>query len=124
MAQYNARISSFTDNSYLRLRYTVTNVPDSVTISAAQLTIKEGETDSEAVIDKSINSSNAAGTGQIENTGASGTGVLRFDLPPADTALLTPGIQYTYWVDVTLSSGEITTIEKGLIYSQQGSSHS
>lgn len=122
MSDFSGGIYNFTNNSYLKLRYTITSVTSP--IDSAAFTIKLVETDSVAVLQKTISATNSPGVGQIENDGSSGTGIIRFDLPPADTVLLTPGVKYTYWCDITLDTGEVTCIEKGKISPIQGSSHS
>lgn len=122
MSDFSGGIYNFTNNSYLKLRYTITSVTSP--IDSAVFTIKLVETDSVAVLQKTISATNSPGVGQIENDGSSGTGIIRFDLPPTDTVLLTPGVKYTYWSDITLDTGEVTCIEKGKISPIQGSSHS
>lgn len=128
MPNFNDIIGQFTLGSYLRLRYSATGLPSGSLLSTATLTIKETETASSALITKVITTSPSVGVGQVENTGASGTASLRFDLPPADTNLLVDidevPVNCYYWVDILLNTGEVTTIEKGRIFALQGSVHS
>lgn len=123
--EQNGRIANFTNNTNLVLRWIIPNLPADVTVASAKFVVKLNETDanSAALINKTITSSNTDGVGQVEDVGTTNPAELRFDLTPTDTALLTPSIQYNYWCDVTLSTDEITTLEKGKIFSTQGSSH-
>jgi proline racemase len=126
MPEFNARLSNFATGNYLRLRWSVTGVPSGSAISSVTFKVKTTETDPDSalIISKTITTVNISGTGQIENTGAtSGTGLVRVDLTSADTLLLTSGIRFVYWVDVSLSTGEISTLEAGVIFAQQGASH-
>lgn len=94
---------------------TVLGVPSGVTISNAYLTLKAsiGLADP-GLFQKSITSANSPGTGQIEDTGASGVGKLRFDLGTADTLLMTADTSYFYDIAITLSSGDKLTLETGV----------
>lgn len=128
MPNFTATIGQFTLGSYLRLRYTATGVPLGSVLFSAKLTIKSTETSNSSLLSKIITASPNVGIGQIENIGASGTSVLRFDLPPVDTSLLVDStespINCFYWVDITFDTGEVTTLEKGRIFALQGSIHS
>ena len=97
-------------------RYRVTKVPTTVLISAAHLTFKNAlsDLDAAAIVKKIISTSNSAGTGQIENAGAAGVGLIRFDLTDTDTLLFTADVKYFYDVQVTLDSGDIFTLESGI----------
>ena len=95
-------------------RRIVRGVPAGVTISSAILTLKATiATADPGLFQKSITSSNVVGTGQIEDTGASGIGKLRFDLTDDDTLLMTADTQYYFDIQVTMSSGDIFTLERG-----------
>lgn len=97
-------------------RRTVTGVPSGVTIASAILTIKAAlaDVDGSAIVQKSITTSNVSGTGHVEDTGADGIGVLRFDMGSADTLAMTADIKYYFDIQVTLSSGDVLTIESGV----------
>ena len=118
-------ISGFCDNNYISLVFDVPGVPAGSLMSTGLLTIKLTETapDSAIVISKTITTTNVPGTGHIVDDGASGIGEIRFDLPAVDTGLLIPDVQYRYWVDIVLDSGEPSTLERGIIFSKQGSDH-
>jgi len=95
-------------------RRIVRGVPAGVTISSAILTLKATiATADPGLFQKSITSSNVVGTGQIEDTGSSGVGKLRFDLTDDDTLLMTADTQYYFDIQVTLSNGDILTLERG-----------
>ena len=97
------------------IRRTVRGVPSGITISGSILTLKSTiATADPGLFQKSITSSNVAGTGQIENTGASGVGTLRFDLDDSDTLLMAADTEYFFDIQVTLSSGDIYTLESGV----------
>lgn len=119
----NSRIGNFATNSNLVLRRTVTGVPSGSLIASAEFVTKAAEDDADAILDKTVLPGDNPGVGQVEDTGVDGTGVIRFDLDPIDTALLTPGTKYRFWIEVVLDTGELVCIETGEIFSQQGSEH-
>ena len=97
------------------LRRTVRGVPSGATISGSILTLKSTiATADPGLFQKSITSSNVAGTGQIENTGASGVGTIRFDLDDSDTLLMAADTEYFFDIQITLSNGDIYTLETGV----------
>ena len=96
------------------IRRTVRGLPSGVTITAGLLTIKDAiATADPGLIQKSITSSNVAGTGQIEDTGASGIGKIRFDLTTTNTLLMTADTDYYFDIQVTLSNSDVLTLEHG-----------
>jgi len=125
MAEFNGIISNFANDVDISFDWTITTVPALSTIASAEFTVKTVETDpdSAAILVKIITPTNSTGVGQVEDTGSDGTGKIRFDLTPTDTAKLTPGVIYVYWVYVILNSGQTTLVEKGSIFSAQGASH-
>lgn len=125
MPQFNGKISGFSNNSNLGLRWTVSGLPANVLIDSAEFIIKPTATSSDidTVLSKVVDTNNVVGEGQVEDTGADGIGEVRFDLVPADTSLLTPYVEYTYWVNIILDTGETTLAETGTIFAVQGSSH-
>lgn len=126
MPEFQSSIGNFCTGNYLRLRWSVAGVPSGSAISSVIFKVKntESDPDSALVISKTITTVNVNGTGQIENTGTTtGTGLVRVDLTSTDTNFLTAGTQFVYWVDVSLTSGETVTLEKGAIFAQQGASH-
>lgn len=93
----------------------VTGLSYGVTVTAALLTIKAALTNPDpGVIQKSITSSNVPGTGQVEDTGASGIASLRFDLITTDTLAVTADLDYVFDIQVTLSTNDIFTLETGI----------
>src|SRR5262249_14899413 len=115
----------FANDDYLRIRWTVINLPFALSVLTATFVVKANEADpnSATVISKTITSTDSPDVGQIEDAGTNQTARLRFDLPPTDTNKLAPNVKYVYWCTVTLSTGEFSTIEKGEIFSFQGFSH-
>ena len=96
------------------IRRTVTGVPSGETITAALLTLKETiATADPGLFQKSITGTNVAGTGHIEDTGSSGVGKIRFDLTSSNTLSMTADTEYFFDIQVTLSGGDIITIESG-----------
>lgn len=93
---------------------TVRGLPSGITLTAALLTIKDAiATADPGLIQKSITSSNVAGTGKIEDTGADGIGKIRFDLTTTNTLLMNADTEYYFDIQVTLSDGSILTLERG-----------
>ncbi len=63
---------------------------------------------------KSITTTNSAGVGQIEDSGATdGSATIRFDLVNADTTAPTAGTIYYYDIQIKLDDGTELTIESG-----------
>ena len=97
------------------IRRVVKGIPSSILVSSAQLTLKSTiATADPGLFQKSITSANVAGTGQVENTGASGVAVIRFDINDDDTLLMAADTDYFFDIQVTLSSGDIYTLESGV----------
>lgn len=92
---------------------TVTDLPESRTVTKAWLTIKDSpsDPDDQAEVQKTITSSDVADEGVISDTG-SGTGadrkaVMLFRLQPADTEKLTTTKHFD--VQVKLDDGKVNT---------------
>ena len=91
-------------------------VPSGLTVTKAYLTVKTNQTDNDgsALFQKSITTTNTAGTGQIEDAGSSGTAVLRFDItstnsqaPAKDTLVyFSLRVIYSDGTDITLENGQ------------------
>lgn len=88
------------------LRRTVTNIPSGVTISSGKLTIKTNLSDA-------IGAAIIALTATVENSGSSGTGIIRFDFSAANTNAATAGTLYYFDIQVTMSDSSILTLENG-----------
>jgi hypothetical protein len=97
------------------IRRTVNKIPSARTIVEAWLTVKAAiaDVDGSATFQKIITSADVAGTGQIEDTGADGSAVLRFDLVAADTLAMTAGTSYFYDIQIRLDNSAILTLESG-----------
>lgn len=85
---------------------TVSDVPDGATLAKAILMVKTAVTDVDetALVTKTIYPGDSA-DGQILDTGADGTGLLRFILDNDDVDALAPGSLYISGVKVILSNG-------------------
>lgn len=93
-------------------------VPTGLTVTKAWLTIKADidDDDGSALVQKTITSSNVAGTGQIEKTGAAlGRALLRFDFVNTDTGALSAGEDHYWDLQVLLSDGQRHTLEGGMV---------
>lgn len=96
------------------LRRTITGLPSGITVSGAELTVKTSTDDADpGIFQKTITSSNVAGTGQIEDTGSTGAAVLRFDLGSADTLAMVANTEYYYDINITMSDASLVTVESG-----------
>lgn len=119
MATYDAIIDEFVAGDDLSVERTVTGVPATTTLTNAWFTVKRKLTDADAdAILQKIITSVSTSSGQIDDTGADGTGHVIFLLVPADTVLLTPLSEYHYDIQVKTSAGKIYTPESGKIVAQ------
>ena len=93
----------------------IAGIPAGRTVDEGWLTVKSSKSDADgsAVFQKLITSSANVGVGQIENQGAKGTALARFDLSAANTGALTAGGLYYYDIQVRLDNNNIYTIESG-----------
>lgn len=117
------RIVDFVAGDDLRITRLYTELQGGITITKGYLTIKrraKDDTDAEAVIQKSITTSEQMSGKIVDNDTTGGTIQLYFDLSNADTALLTPLIPYHYDVQVITIGNAVYTCEKGVIVMQQG----
>lgn len=115
MPTLNETITGFVAGDTLELQRSVTNLSGVMTI--AWLTVKQNErmSDTDSLFQKEITTTDAPGTGRIEDAGGEGiTGDLRFDFTSDDTILLGDSL-WVYDIQVKLSTGEIFTPEKGTI---------
>lgn len=80
----------------------------------ALLELRNNLEDAAAVMSKSVTTTNVAGTGQIENTGAVGNvAIIRFDVFATDTIALSPR-DYFFNVKCTTASGAVFYAARGL----------
>jgi hypothetical protein len=116
MPDFHDRLTDFCVGDDVDLRCRVTRIPAGQTVAHAWLTIKNklGDVDADAVLQKHITTVNQAGTGQIEDAGATGTAVLRFDLTNDDTMFLKPDSPYFHDVQIKTTAGKISTPFRGL----------
>ena len=113
---FRDRIDDFCVGDDLDVRRTIRGIPAGQTVAEAWLTIKENEDDLDpaAIVQKNITTANVAGTGQIEDDGAGGTAILRFDLTRVDTLLLSPDSAYFHDVQIKTSGDKISTPFRGM----------
>ena len=97
------------------IRRTINNIPAGRTLAEGWLTVKAAiaDVDASATFQKVITSSDVAGTGQVEDTGADGSGIIRFDISATNTLAMTAGTVYYYDVQVRLDNSDIFTLETG-----------
>lgn len=117
MPNYEATVTDFAAGDDISIERTITTVPSGQTMTTAWFTVKRkvSDTDIQAVFQKEVTSSLVAGEGQIDDTGADGTGHIIFYVVAAETALLTPFSEYRYDIQVKLSGGGVATPEIGVI---------
>jgi len=122
MANLSASISDVVAGDDYEITRTITDIPASDEIVTAWLTCKADidDADNEALFQKEITGSDVPGTGQITDTGADGTGAVRFDLVPDDTVLPTPGTAAVYDIQILTDDGKVYTVEIGTITTTQG----
>lgn len=118
MPNFKDRITGFVLGDDHEVRRTVTGVPEGQTITKAWLTIKlkEKDADDDAVLQKSVTTTDQPGIGQIEEDASGdpeGTAVVRFDLTNADTAPLIAQREYFFDVQVLTSADKLYTPFKG-----------
>lgn len=86
----------------------IKDLPTGQVLSKAWFTVKVSPDydDSQAVFQISVTAV-ANNDGQITNTGASGTGLVSFNLSAANTALLKARKRYWYGIKVKMSDGKV-----------------
>lgn len=85
------------------LEYTMSNVPDGITVTKAFYQIKESYSDDDALLEKEIITSQTA-DGWITDDGADGKAVLKFTIDNDDLDDVAPGL-YVCSVKVVLNNG-------------------
>lgn len=88
------------------LRRSITGIPSGDTISSAKLTLKTAIADADPGLWQL--------TATVEDAGSTGIGVIRFDITPTQTLLMTQDQPYYFDIQVTLSDGSILTPEQGI----------
>lgn len=91
----------------------VPGVPSGVTVTEGWLTVKDDvdDNDASATFQKNITISDNPGQGHVEEDGADGVAVLRFDLTTTDTLAVSADTRYYYDIQVRTSDSQIHTIE-------------
>lgn len=95
---------------------TITGIPTGQTITRAWFTVKSSDVlpDNQALVQKIVDTTDNPGTGQIEDNGAGdGTGTVRFDILPADTASADESVVYLFDIQVETSAGDLYTSNRG-----------
>ena len=112
--QYRQKIKDFVCGDSLIVQRTVRRIPSGLTIAKAYMTVKtnEADVDGSALFQLSITSTSTS-SGQITDTGADGTGTVRFTLSRTQTIALTPGTNYYFDIQIIASDGGLYTISKG-----------
>lgn len=116
----NGRIDDFVSGDDLEIERTIAAVPTGITIVTAWFMVKRKftDTDLEALISKTITSTNTVNVGWIEDQGSDGTGLIRFYLTQTETALLTPLSEYQYSIKIALSNDKVNTPERGVMVAE------
>lgn len=123
MPTLDARIDNIVAGDDIQITRTITSIPSGAALTDAWFTVKEhpDDADSAAIIDKQITTADVPGTGQITDDGSGDqTGTVRFDLKDTDTALLIPGRDYYFDVQVKTDGGAIYTPTAGRIRTVPG----
>ena len=98
------------------IRRRLHRLPAGTTVTKAWLMVKGAyaDDDESALISKEVTTSNVAGTGQIEDAGATdGSATIRFDLLNADTTAVVADTRYVYAIQYKLSDGQVRELESG-----------
>ena len=115
MSTLTGTITGYVVGDNLKVRRTVTDLPDA--IAAAWLTVKQHlrQDDDDAVLGKTITTDDVPGTGQITDAGGVGVdGALRFDLTQDDTLAL-GSREWVYDIQIKLDDGTVFTPEIGTL---------
>ena len=91
------------------VRKTVDDIPAGRVVAKAWLTVKADYDDADpGLVQKAITTTEVAGTGHIEDAGAGGTAILRFDLTDTDTNAI--GLtERVFDVQVKLDNDNVST---------------
>jgi hypothetical protein len=113
-------INDFVAGDDLEIERIISLIPTGILIETAWFMVKRkfSDPDINALISKTITSSNTPNVGWIEDTGTDGEGLIRFYLTQADTALLTPLSEYQYSIKLKLNNTKVNTPERGQIIAE------
>lgn len=115
MATLNGIITGNVAGDDIDVTRSITGVPATQTLTLAWMTFKTNVGDADpGLLQKAIAPGAVAGTGQITDTGASGTGAVLFQLTAANTLALPSGVNLHYDIKVKTSAGKIYTAEQGV----------
>lgn len=119
MPNLSDTITGFVQGDDLDIVRTITGIPATQTLDKVRLTIKAPAAET-ILVSKLVTSSLVAGVGQIEDTGADGEGVVRFQLTggtTGDTTSLVAGTAYRFDIQCKTSAGKYYTPNVGTITS-------
>lgn len=109
----NETITGFVVGDNLEIRRSVSDLPESIDTAWLTAKIRPGQADEDAVVQKTVTTTDAPGVGQVEEAGGPGAaGLLRFDLVPADTLAIGTR-RLVYDIQIALENGSVFTVEKG-----------
>jgi len=115
MSELAETISGFVAGDTLTVTRDVTNLDAAIETAWFTLKRHQHQADDDAVIQKTIDTDDETGVGQVTDAGGAGEdGALRFDFTPADTNTL-GSQQWVYDIQIQLVGGAIYTIEKGTV---------
>ncbi len=115
MPAVNVKIRGYVAGDTMTVRRTVNDVPATQVLATAWMTIKVDIADADpGALQKEITTS-ATAAGEITDDGATGTGIVEFDLSPAETLALGTEVTYLYDVQVKTDTGKVATVERGTI---------
>lgn len=123
MPTFNTVIDDIVAGDDYFIERIISGLPVGVSVVEAWLTVKANLTDldSAALIQKNITGVDVVGQGVIIDDGSDGTATIRFDLVPADTAIIPAAGRgstgYPFDIQVRTSTGRIYTPEIGTISS-------
>ena len=117
MTKTGVKLINFVIGDSKRIKRTYTDLPEGATVATAYLTIKKSgkQSDAQAIAQKAITTS-ATAAGQITDALTTGGSIsLFFDLSKTGTAQFKEGIDYHYDIQVVLDTGEVHTLEMGIM---------
>jgi len=115
MTSFSSTITDFVAGDALDVNRTVTDIPTGRTLTKAWLTFKRNryQSDSDALLQKTITPSQTS-SGQITDTGSSGTGQVTFQLSSAETLALPIEVDTPYEIKVLTDANKPYTLEQGV----------
>jgi hypothetical protein len=117
MPNLASTITGFVKGDDLDIVRTITSIPAGQLLTEARLTVRSVDL-STILFSKLITPTLVAGSGQISDTGADGTGVLTFQLTggtTGNTVTLTPGTLFPFDIQLKTDASKHYTPEVGTI---------